>query len=182
MQQWRWSGTSHTPHVQDFLQICLQFPNLSRYIGFFENIEDIENIMKTEKTILSLIFSWSQDLSSLTGQNLAFLLLKYKKNFIKNLILDKCIIKNAGVYPLQSEENWKMNIIEEICLIKLDFLEINVDNLKLEGQETNFDSENLDEVLEHLCTKWPKLVSKGMLGPESSFIKTAPQPTHQEKQ
>ena len=39
------------------------------------------------------------------------------------------------------EESWKINIIEEISLLRLNLLEV------------DFDLDNIEEILEHLCTE-----------------------------
>ena len=109
---------------------------MSRYVGFSDNL------WKSKKSLLRLIFSTcSSDLSSLTGQNLAYLLTKYRKSSLKELTLDKDSIKKTRVYPISLEENWKINIIEEISLLKLNLLEV------------DFDLDNIEEILEHLCTE-----------------------------
>ena len=72
---------------------------------------------------------------------------------MKDLILEKSTVKNAHVYPLQRNEDWKIRIIEEISLVRLDLLEVNfdLDNLDdIDRTETN--SDNFDEIIEYLCT------------------------------
>ena len=39
------------------------------------------------------------------------------------------------------EESWKINLIEEISLMKLSLLEV------------EFDMDNIEEILEHICTE-----------------------------
>ena len=88
---------------------------MGRYIGF------IDNLAKSKKSLLRLIFnSCSSDQSSLTGQNLAFFLLKYGKESIKELTMDKQSIKTARIYPLHRDEFWKAIIIEEIVTAQLN--------------------------------------------------------------
>ena len=129
----------HPTHTR-FLESLSPVPHLeavlmSRYIGF------IENLRKSEKTLVKLIFnSCSSDLSSSTGQNLSFLLKKYQKLSIQKLILEKYEIKKTRVYPLQRQENWKINIIEEISLIKTNLLEI------------DFNHDDLEMILNFICT------------------------------
>ena len=55
--------------------------------------------------------------------------------------MDKSEIKKTRVYPLSMEESWKINIIEEISLLRLNLLEV------------DFDLDNIEEILEHLCTE-----------------------------
>ena len=65
-----------------------------------------------------------------TGQNVKFLLNEYDFNEISELFENKHMIKKARVNPLLENENWKVQVIEEICLVKLVFLttdlEINI--------------------------------------------------------
>ena len=130
----------HPTHTR-FLESLSTVPHLEavligRYIGF------IENLAKSKKSLLKLIFnSCSSDHSSLTGQNLAHLLLKYGKSSVKELTMDKQSIKTARVYPLQNDEVWKTNLIEEITLMKIGLLDI------------DFDLDNMTEILENICTE-----------------------------
>ena len=62
-------------------------------------------------------YSCCSDLGSLTGQNLNYLLQKYNKDSIADLMLDKNTLKKARVYQLSENEHWKTNIIEELSLI-----------------------------------------------------------------
>ena len=55
--------------------------------------------------------------------------------------MDKQSIKKARVYPLQNDEVWKTDLIEEIALMKIGLLDI------------DFDLDNLTEILEHICTE-----------------------------
>ena len=70
---------------------------------------------------------------------------------MKDLILEKSTVKNAHVYPLQRNEDWKIRIIEEISLVRLDLLEVNFDLDNLE--ETDMTEANFDEIIEYLCTE-----------------------------
>ena len=106
--QLRWFGisSSHT-RFEDVLMSC--------YIGF------VEKLIKTKKSLLGLIFSsCSSDISFMIGQNLDFLLRKYRKVTVKELTLVKRLDKNARVYPLQCHQYWKVNLVEEISLIQVD--------------------------------------------------------------
>ena len=106
-----------------------------RYIGF------IENLKNSGKSLLKLIFSsCSQDQRSLTGQNLRVLLTKYVKASVDHLIGDKDLVKKAKVLPLPEEEVWKISMIEEICLAKKEYLDI------------EFDKDDLKEISEYICT------------------------------
>ena len=136
---------------------------MGRYIGF------IENLAKSKKSLLKLIFnSCSSDHSSLTGQNLAHILQKYGKSSVKELTMNKQSIKTAQVYPLQNDEVWKTDLIKEITVIKIGLLDI------------EFDLDNLNEILEHICTEqtcWSVGVCWARPGLDLAFHKTATPPT-----
>ena len=80
------------------------------------------------------------NLNTVTGQNIGFLLSKFKKLSLDELILDKSQIKNSKVYSLSQEEVWKISLIEEISLSKKNLLDI------------NFDEEELEAILDIICT------------------------------
>ena len=101
----------------------------------------IENLQQSSKSLVKLIFTCSSNLRSLTGQNLAFLLMKYERSSLKELILEKQSIKTTRVYPLSREEDWKISLLEEISLLKLNLLEI------------EFDNDDLEEILVQICTE-----------------------------
>ena len=134
---WDLPHATHTRFVEPLSPVPhLEAVLMSRYIGF------VENLMKTKKSLLRLILnSCFADLSSQTGQNLKFLLMKYKKLSAKELILSRREVKCAPVYPISSEEKWKVNLAEQISLIKAGLIDI------------DFDSEDLEEILEHICSE-----------------------------
>jgi hypothetical protein len=127
----------HPTHTR-FLESLSPVPHLestlnSRYIGF------AESLLNSKKSLLRLIFTCSTDLSSQTGQNLAYLLLKYKKLSFKELTSDKNSSKTSRVYPIQREELWKINLLQEISLLRLNQLDV------------DFDPASLEEILDYIC-------------------------------
>ena len=58
------------------------------------------------------------------------------------LIDDKHMIKKATVAQSSENENWKLNLIQEVSLVKKGFL------------EANFDEVLLEEILEFACTDY----------------------------
>ena len=77
-------------------------------------------------------------MKSLTGQNIQFLCLKYNKLTLPALLADKNSIKFAKVNPITPGNSWKLNLIEEISLLKKDQLEL------------EFDQEHLDTILDNI--------------------------------
>ena len=103
----------------------------------------IQSLVSSKKSLLNLIFSsCSAEQNSLTGQNISYLLLKYKKLTLSSLVAEKNSNKSSGIHPYSVEESWKLKLIEEICLIRKDHLEL------------EFDSENLETILDYICTSW----------------------------
>ena len=129
----------HPTHTH-FLESLCPVPHLEsvltgRYIGF------VQNLCRSNKDLLNLLFhSCKHDMSSVTGQNLRFLLEKYKKPNVLTLVLEKNVIKKSRVYSLPVDESWKVGMMTEISLAKKNHLEI------------SFDTKNLDDILEYICT------------------------------
>ena len=80
-------------------------------------------------------------MSTVTGQNLKFLLQKYSKQNMTALFSEKDDIKNSRVYILQENELWKVNLMEDFSLAKKNLLEL------------PFEIESLDNILEDICTQ-----------------------------
>ena len=80
-------------------------------------------------------------MSTVTGQNLKFLLQKYSKQNMTALFSEKDDIKNSRVYILQENELWKVNLMEDFSLAKKNLL------------ERPFEIESLDDILEDICTQ-----------------------------
>ena len=133
---WDLPHATHTRFLESLSPVThLESVLTGRYIGFLQSLKE------SGKSLLRLLFSsCSSDLISVTGQNVRYLMDKYKKASIKSLVLSKNRIKNSRVYSPPVEEAWKLNLIEEIALVKKTHLEL------------NFDEKNLEEILEYICT------------------------------
>ena len=108
---------------------------MGRYIGF------LQNLGQSQKHLIGLLFrTCCHNLGTVTGQNVNYLLKKYNKSDIQSLLMDKNKIKKSRVYSLPVEDSWKINIIEELSLVKKSHLEL------------DFDEKNLEEILEYICT------------------------------
>ena len=129
----------HPTHTR-FLESLCPVPHLEsvltgRAIGFLQNLKN------SNKDLTKLLFhSCSVDLSSVTGRNMNFLLVKHGKASQDELFRDKYEIKKSRVYNISAEENWKTMMMKEISLAKKNHLEI------------QFDNDELDEILEYICT------------------------------
>ena len=55
--------------------------------------------------------------------------------------MERSKIKKARVYQLQTEESWKISLIEEISLLKLNLLEI------------DFSNDDLEDILNHVSVE-----------------------------
>ena len=76
----------------------------------------------------------------MTGNNITYLQVKYDKTHLKDLVNEKSRIRNARVNLIAENEEWKVNLIQEISLLLKEQLEIEFDNFHLE------------EMLRFVCT------------------------------
>ena len=124
-----------------FLESLTEIPHLQsmlhgRYIGF------IDNISSTKKTHLQVLFNLcKQDQSCNTGQNIQYLLSYFEVESLRDLIIKKPFIKTKRIYPLRKDEEWRIKMIEEMCLSKMGFL------------ETNIEESDITIMLEIICTE-----------------------------
>ena len=129
----------HPTHKR-FLESMSPVPHLEsvltgRYIGF------VQSLLNSKKPLLKLLFSSSiADLSSVTGQNVNFLLQRHSKPNFQALAQGKNLMKRMIISPLPKEELWKVQLIEEISLVKNDLIEL------------KFDDKDLEDILEFVCT------------------------------
>jgi hypothetical protein len=80
------------------------------------------------------------DIGSQTGQNIRYLLQKFSKQTLTELVIDRNIIKKTIVTPISETESWKLKIIEEVSLVSKVQL------------EADFDDIMLGEILDYICT------------------------------
>ena len=66
---------------------------------------------------------------------------KFNKSSLKSFVNCKNEIKTKAVYHLPEHEKWKVMLISEISLVKKGHLDL------------IFDEEDLEEILEYICTK-----------------------------
>ena len=123
-----------------FLESLSPVPHLEavltgRYIGF------VDSLLRSKNTSLSMIFnSCRSNLSSKTGQNIGYLMAKYKVESLNDLVRVKSSIKNSRVYTIIDEERWKISLMKEITLAKKGLIDV------------EFEDDNLEAILEYICT------------------------------
>ena len=123
-----------------FLESLSPVPHLEavltgRYIGF------VDSLLRSKNTSLSMIFnSCRSNLSSKTGQNIGYLMAKYKVESLNDLVRVKSSIKNSRVYTITDEERWKISLMKEITLAKKGLIDV------------EFEDDNLEAILEYICT------------------------------
>ena len=105
---------TNVPHLQSILH--------GRYIGFLENLRNSKKIQL--KMLLNIC---NNDYASNTGQNIAYLVKTYEAHDLQDLIMQKYEIKKMRLNPLEEGEDWKIDLIEELSLAKMGFLEIDLD-------------------------------------------------------
>ena len=139
LQHWKLYGIyPHATHTRLLEDLCpvphLEHVLFSRYIGF------IDNLRNSSKDLLQLIYhSCSSNLGSVTGQNIRFLTDKFNLPDIDQLILLKSKLKTMKVYTLSDQEMWKINLIEEVALLRKNHLDL------------DFDQDQLDSILDYIC-------------------------------
>ena len=116
------------PHIQSMLH--------GRYVGF------IGNLKSTSKPHLGMLFNLCRsDQSCNTGQNINFLSREWETLDLDKLISKKHLIKNSRINPLEEDEVWKIQMIQEMCLSKLGLL------------EGDSDENDTKTMLEIICTE-----------------------------
>ena len=133
---WELPHATHTKFVESLSPVPhLESVLAGRYIGF------ANSLLCSSNPILGLLFtSCKQNISSQTGQNVKYLLDKYKMESLVDLVKEKNSLKRGRVYPLQDVEAWKIPIIKELALLQKGQLEI------------DFDPTELEEILGQICT------------------------------
>ena len=86
-----------------------KFHELKQAFGFYDP-KIICEIIK--------IFGTNFYRSPKTGQHISYLLNEYEQNDINALIQNKHYIKKKSVNALEEGEDWKIDIIEELSLVK----------------------------------------------------------------
>ena len=81
------------------------------------------------------------DKSSRIGQNIDLLMTKYDATSLAELVSSKKKVQRLRVNELEENEEWKINLIEEISLARKGL--INID----------FEKEVMEDILEQLCTE-----------------------------
>ena len=107
---------------------------LKRFLGFLSQIQK-----SRKKLPAKLLKQIEHDTGSTTGSNLRKILLLVGKHTIEEIS-----IKDLDRYeycPVQPGDEWKVNMVREL-------IEVRENNLNVE----HFTAEELEEVLEHLCT------------------------------
>ena len=107
---------------------------LKRFLGFLSQIQK-----SRKKLPAKLLKQIEHDTGSTTGSNLRKILLLVGKHTIEEIS-----IKDQDRYeycPIQPGDEWKVNMVREL-------IEVRENNLNVE----HFTAEELEEVLEHICT------------------------------
>ena len=95
--------------------------------------------MKPHLQILFNLCRYEQSCN--TGQNITYLLRLYEQYDLNSLIFKKHTIKINRVNPLLEDEDWKIEMIKEMCLSKMSFL------------ETTIEENDINTMLDIICTE-----------------------------
>ena len=129
----------HATHTR-FLESLSPVPHLEsvligRYIGFANSLHSSSN------SVLGLLFSsCKHNISSKTGQNMKYLMDKFKVESLADMVKEKHRLKKGRVYPLPEDEAWKIPLIKELALHQKGQLDI------------DFGTTELEEILGLICT------------------------------
>ena len=133
---WDLPHSTHTRFLESISPVQHLEPTLDgRYIGF------LQGLVRSDKLVVKLIFSFSAaDISSVTGQNVNFLLKKHNKHSMETLMLERNMLKKMRVYPLPKEETWKISLLEDISLARKQLIDL------------DFDDKDLEKILDFICS------------------------------
>ena len=119
---------SEVPHLESVLH--------GRFIGF------VDSLSQSKKSPIGLIFkSCIGNMSTQTGQNMRYLMDKYMKETLRDLVEERDSIKKLRVYKIEDEELWKIPILKDMALFKKGLIEIDV-----------FDEQEAEAILGLVCT------------------------------
>ena len=107
---------------------------ISRFLGFMERISSCK-----KRAIKMLMETSKKDVRSITGQNLRNIMLLVGKTSVDKV--EKKDAENIHYHTLENEDIWKVDAIKEIIEVKSRRLEI-----------SNFDNDELEDILTYLCT------------------------------
>ena len=117
---------THCKHVKKVL--------IQRFLGFLENIA-----RSNKEAIKMLVETSKQDVRSVTGRNLREIMILLGKTSVNDV--NKKDIENIEYFPMDAAEKWKVEAIKEIIDVKNGVADIE-----------NFELEELETILIHLCT------------------------------
>ena len=107
---------------------------ISRFLGFMEKIACSE-----KKAVKMLMETAKKDVRTITGQNYRNIMLLVGKTTVDEV--KKVDAEKIEYFPINEADRWKVNVIKEIIEVKNKHLDI-----------ANFELEELEEILTHLCT------------------------------
>ena len=117
---------SPVPHLESVLA--------GRYIGFLQSAHS------SNKSVIKLLsFSCSSNLRSQTGSNIYYLMKQHSKFSLGDLFAEKNVLKKKRIYELE-DEKWKINLVEEISLVRKEHLEL------------EYEVKDLEDILHLVCT------------------------------
>ena len=108
---------------------------IKRYLGF------IEKIKNSDKAALKMLMMEARsDVRSVTGANLRNIMILVGKTQVEDVRLED--VRSLSYFRLDENESWKVSMIEEIVETKAGQMEV-----------PGFELEELEALLDYLCTK-----------------------------
>ena len=114
------------PHLQKLL--------FRRYLAFISRIEN-----SAKRPLRTLLRLSRKDLRTTTGRNLRLLMILLGKNSVDDLSVDD--IDSLEYHTIPENEAWRVGLLQELIAVRENKCEI-----------TGFASEELDDILDHVCT------------------------------
>ena len=105
-----------------------------RYLAFISRIEN-----SAKRPLRTLLRLSRKDLRTTTGRNLRLLMILLGKNSVDDLSVDD--IDSLEYHTIPENEAWRVGLLQELIAVRENKCEI-----------TGFASEELDDILDHVCT------------------------------
>ena len=117
---------SNKKHIKSIL--------LKRFLGFVRQVENSPKLLP--KSLLTLI---KNDTRSTTGSNLRNIMLLLQKNRIEEINAKD--VDTLIYNPVECDQMWKIAFVKELVEVKANQMEVE-----------NFDQEEIEEILQYICT------------------------------
>lgn len=112
---------------------------LSRFTSFVQSL-----LKSTKPVVLLLLLKVCQNVNTVTGRNIRYILAETKNQDIFKLNVKK-IKQEFRFSPMRKEDKWKPNFVKELVDLKQSYRSVPCD-------ETELSEEEIDTIIEYLAT------------------------------